>query len=122
MNETIKKLRKEKNMTQIELAEKAGVAVNTIRLYENGKIKPRYDTLLKISDGLEVSISELLQHNTDNIKHRIDDIYFNDQIRHDQVMLQKHIELYNQLTDAGKMLVDDFIALLLENTHFNNKK
>ena len=38
------------------MAEKAGIAVNSFRLYEAGKRQPKYETLQKIANALNVSI------------------------------------------------------------------
>ena len=50
--ERIKKARKAAKFTQIELAEMAGIAVNSLRLYESGKREPRLSTLEKIANIL----------------------------------------------------------------------
>ena len=57
--ENLKRLRKEKGLTQRALSTKSGIAEITIRNYEAGKYKPKMDKLLKIADALGVSLSEL---------------------------------------------------------------
>ena len=57
--ERLRSLRKERGLTQIELAEKAGIAVNSVRLYESGKITPKLDSLQKIAGALNVGIETL---------------------------------------------------------------
>ena len=47
--------RKKQGMTQAELAEKAGVSTMTIRRYESGDRKPRFEEVLKISDALSIN-------------------------------------------------------------------
>ena len=47
-------------MTQIELAHAAGMAVNSIRLYEAGKRIPGLNQRIKIADALDCSPSDLL--------------------------------------------------------------
>lgn len=59
-NERLKTARKQARMTQVELAEKAGIAVNSVRLYEAGKIVPKLDTIEKISGALSVDFNWLL--------------------------------------------------------------
>jgi putative transcriptional regulator len=49
-----KELREKKFMTQRELAEKAGVTVETISRLENGKYKPRFSTIKKLAKALGV--------------------------------------------------------------------
>lgn len=57
----LRQIRKEKKLSQIEVAEKANVAVNSIRLYEANKRQPRMDQLQKIASALEIDVTELLQ-------------------------------------------------------------
>lgn len=45
--------RKEKNMTQLELAKKIGTCKNTISRMETLTVYPSFDTLLKIADALD---------------------------------------------------------------------
>mgnify|MGYP002518213785 CR=1 FL=1 len=58
--ERLKNLRKEKGLTQIELAEKAGIAVNSVRLYESGKITPKMDSVEKIAVALNTTVASLM--------------------------------------------------------------
>lgn len=55
----IKKLRKAKKLTQQELADKAGIGLNFMGKIEVAFSKPSLDTLIKIADVLNVTISEL---------------------------------------------------------------
>ena len=76
--EKLKKLRKEKNIYQKELAKFLGVSRPTITQYESGQRKPDYDTLKKIADYFDVSIDYLLgktkeRSSADKIKNAISD-------------------------------------------------
>ena len=53
-------LRNEMGLTQIQVANKAGIAVNSLRLYESGKRMPRYDQMEKIATALNVHPGELM--------------------------------------------------------------
>jgi len=55
----IKKIRKEKNLTQQQLADKIGKGLNFMGKIEIAFSKPRLDTLIDIANALEVSVSEL---------------------------------------------------------------
>ena len=55
----IAKLRKQKNMTQQELAKKLGVTDRAISKWENGRGLPDYSLLQNLCDALSVSINEL---------------------------------------------------------------
>lgn len=56
----IANLRKEKNLTQSELAEKMGVNVKSVSRWENGKTMPDLSMLPMLAKELNVEISELL--------------------------------------------------------------
>ena len=55
----IAELRKEKNMTQQELADKLGVTDRAISHWENGRRLPDYSLLKDLCDVLSISINEL---------------------------------------------------------------
>ena len=56
----IKDARKERSMTQAELAQKVGLATITIRQYENGAREPKFDTLRKIAQALDCELTDLI--------------------------------------------------------------
>lgn len=62
----IQTARKAKKLTQKQLAEKLGVATGTIQQYELGKRTPGLETVLDISDALEVSSSYFFGAPIDN--------------------------------------------------------
>lgn len=63
VGENIKKIRKEKGMTQKELADKCNIIYQTIGKYERNILKPKYETLYKIAEALDVSLNMLLDSN-----------------------------------------------------------
>lgn len=70
--DTIREIRIRKGLTQIELAQAAGIAVNSLRLYEQGKRYPKQAALQRISDALGVSDFSFLRKERDKL-HRIID-------------------------------------------------
>jgi transcriptional regulator with XRE-family HTH domain len=58
--EKIRQIRKEKGMTQEELAKKVGVKRAVISKYESGSIEPSLTQLQKIADALEVPFGNLV--------------------------------------------------------------
>lgn len=52
--------RKEKNLTQMQLAEILGVSNKTISKWENGNCMPDYSVIKPLCDELEITISELM--------------------------------------------------------------
>ena len=55
----IKKLRISKGLTQKQLADLCGIAEPNLRKYELGKQNPKIETVEKIANALNVSVSEL---------------------------------------------------------------
>lgn len=59
--EKVRQLRKDKKMSQIELAQAIGVTSRTIQLYESGKNLPRYrETYRKLAEALSCDVNDLL--------------------------------------------------------------
>ena len=56
----IQELRKEKGLTQVELAEKLGVSNRTVSKWENGNNLPDYSMFNILCEELNISINELL--------------------------------------------------------------
>ena len=52
--------RKEKNLTQEQLAEKLGVSNKTISKWENGKCMPDYSVIKNLCEDLEITVAELM--------------------------------------------------------------
>jgi len=59
----LSKLRKERKLTQTELAELLDIQPRLVGRWEQGKGKPQFDYLLKLADVLEVSLDRLLRGN-----------------------------------------------------------
>ncbi|CAA0220393.1 helix-turn-helix domain-containing protein [Tenacibaculum maritimum] len=58
----IKQLREEKEIDQKSFAFDCEIGRTQLYMIEKGRTNPRLLTLMKIADGLEISISELLQN------------------------------------------------------------
>ena len=56
----LKDLRKEKGITQLQLAMELNMSQNTISRYETGERQAGYDELIKIANYFNVSIDYLL--------------------------------------------------------------
>ena len=59
IGERIKALRKEKGITQKELADRLGVSASMVGQYETGVRKPKYETIQKIADSLGITTAEI---------------------------------------------------------------
>jgi transcriptional regulator with XRE-family HTH domain len=53
----LKSLRESAGLSQPALAERAGIGVSTLRHFEYGRREPTYATLVKLANGLGVSLS-----------------------------------------------------------------
>ena len=60
IGEFLRDLRKEKDMTQEELAEKFGVSSRSVSRWENGITMPELGILVELADFYEVDIKELI--------------------------------------------------------------
>lgn len=69
VNENIKRIRKERGLTQKRLGEICGIAEPNIRKYENGKQNPKLETVEKIASALGVSAFELMGVEYFNLKY-----------------------------------------------------
>lgn len=57
--ERVRKLRNQKKMSQLDLAQRSKLDLTTINEIENGNREPMLRTIWKISNGLEVKLFEL---------------------------------------------------------------
>ena len=56
--------RKKKGLTQASVSQAAGIAVNSLRLYEAGKRKPNIETLIHIAEALGVDPYSIMDFDT----------------------------------------------------------
>lgn len=63
IHKKLKQLRKFEGLTQQELAEKLGIGRVNYTRYENGTVRPDYETLLLIADFYEITLDELFDRN-----------------------------------------------------------
>lgn len=118
----IKKLRKEKKLTQSDLAFLVGVKTITIRKYESDERKPNIDMLTKLAKSLEVNISDLL--GVDELINNIDldiDKIKNISLSHKDINYNK---LIDNLTNVGvkeliNSTIEDILFLATNSTELN---
>ena len=70
INENIKYFRKEKGLSQEELAVKLHVVRQTVSKWENGLSVPDADVLIRLADVLDISVSQLLGIETEQNNHQ----------------------------------------------------
>jgi len=63
-------IRKEKNMSQDQLAKILGATSTTIGRYERDEVKPSIDVAVKIAEALEVSLDYLAELSNSDLKDK----------------------------------------------------
>ena len=108
--ERLKELRKEKNMTQVQLAEALGVSKGTIAMWEIGKREPNFETLNRLSDIFDKRIDYILGYSNDASSPQVtaEDI---DQLGRWEVedQFREVIMAYLSLDEYGKTAVESLI-------------
>lgn len=109
VGESIKEKRKERKLSQNQLAKKAGIAQATLSAIESSTKSPAVDTVEKLADALECSISELLGEKQDG------QIFLSDR-------QQYLLELYSQLNDAGQDFLLSQAESILQQSAFRKDR
>lgn len=105
-NESFRELRKEKKITQIELAKIFNVSHGTIANWETGNREPDIKTLTKIADYFNVSIDKLFGREKENTSI---DIGLNLSDREKQI-----IELYKKCNPNDQNIIYGYIQAKTE--------
>lgn len=69
----LERLRKARQLTQDELAKRAGISQGAICQYENGAIMPKAEIALKLAECLGTTVENLLKGGESNGKAETDD-------------------------------------------------
>lgn len=109
----IRSARLQKGLTQAELAEKAAIAINSIRLYESGKRVPKIDNLQKIADALNVSIQYLAPSFVTDSKDGdgIVDLLNDEKLNKSVSEFSKRISVICQIEDNEKRLLSAYHSM-----------
>ena len=124
----ISQKRKEKNLTQEQLAEKLGVSNKTISKWETGKCMPDYSVIKNLCEELDITVAELMDGESAEEKsvRTYDDEQIMDLLRRTQELEKQKDFLYGILlivmgialqslshTIGGSDVKDFFSGLLL---------
>lgn len=101
--ERIKKLRKQKGMTQKQLSEELGIANNSLSRYEIGERNPPFDMLEKIAAALGVQTWELL---CDDVSKGLADVYVKTSIINNQETFEAYEDLKEVASEVANRLID----------------
>ncbi|EJT8453874.1 XRE family transcriptional regulator [Listeria monocytogenes] len=95
----LKKLRKNENLTQDQLASKIGITRDTLANYETGRREPDFTTLKNIASYFEVSTDYLLGKeefdNSDLLAAHIDD----DLTEEERIEIEKYLKFIRSQRD-----------------------
>ena len=99
MIRNLKELRKEKGISQKQLADVVCVSQQSINKYENHNIEPDINTLVRIADYFDTSVDYLIGHS--EIRRRIEPVNSYDLNEEES----KLIEGYRKLSQSQKKCI-----------------
>lgn len=105
----ISKCRKDKNITQEELAEKLSVSNKTVSRWENGVNMPDYSVLKDLCNILDIDINELLSGEKDN-KETIENL---DMILKEYYKMKKQKEKLKKIIIIGGVILYPILVLIV---------
>lgn len=129
----IKEYRKNKGMTQAEVAKKAGISEISIRKYESGERKPKLETIRKIAAALDVHIGSLTENWAEFSQEEIKkDLILNNKSRPLNALIPEPIQtqsatekillkMIRELNDNGKYEAFKLIDSLRQLDQYTNK-
>jgi len=113
--------RKEKNLTQEELAEKLNVSNKSVSRWENGKNMPDYSVLNDLCNILDININELLSGEKDN-KETIENL---DMILKEYYKMKKQKERLKKIIIIGTVVTIQILlvvfTILIINYEYDNR-
>lgn len=108
----IKQLRKQKGLTQAELAELLNVGLSTVAMWENGKRTPNFKLLNDLSDMFDKKIDYILGTSDDDRSPKLNDIEISQLGKWAlENECRKVINDYLSLDEFGKAAVESLIQL-----------
>ncbi|RVU69825.1 XRE family transcriptional regulator [Lactobacillus xujianguonis] len=101
LSENLKRIRKEKGLSQTELGKRIEMSPQAIHYYETGKREPNYETLRHLAGVLSVSIADLVMDKADEFEDQ------NRQLENDNDDLtEENQQLYDENQDLKDKLED----------------
>jgi transcriptional regulator with XRE-family HTH domain len=134
LGQRIKFFREQLGLTQVQLAENAGISSKAIGRYELGKRTPPVDIANSIATALGISLNELLnpeaiRENPDGIKVKIPVDIFNLDLEELQAKLDARsakleivIKQFDRLNEAGQQELIDYVTALTRMTKYKLDK
>ncbi len=110
IGENIKRIRKEKGLTQQQLAELVGIKDSGVRQYESGKYTPRTSRVREIAKALDVQVWEIdeslkdLYTSIDRWNNEHDTETLSDESKTSEILI-------SLLGDDNASIINDFLSL-----------
>lgn len=116
MQNRLKELRHEKNLTLRELGEKVGMRNSTLSQYENNKREPKLKTWQKLADFFNVPVDYLLGISKDRSTLTIDDLNTEEQEAYEHIrdtLSQEYPQTRPEFnwSKIGQLLINSDIAV-----------
>ena len=105
----IAKLRKEKNLSQAQLAKETGLTRQAISLYEIGKREPKLETWVKLADFFNVPVPYLQGITFKDFKFGSNDSF--EQIAYDYGLLDNYAEFANNISEDKRKTISEAVVL-----------
>ena len=110
----ITECRKEKNLTQEELAEKLGVSSKSISRWENGTTRPDYSKLKELCKELDINVNEFLSG------ERIEERNYMKKAEENFINLKKNVDKTLKILKFIRLIsIIIIIGALAVNVYFN---
>lgn len=106
----LKTLRTKKGISQQTLADAIGSSQQSINKYENHKIEPDIDTLIKIADYFETSVDYLIGHT--DIDRVIEDVKKYDLGASESELIDNYRKLSPKQRDSIESVIGNYLELL----------
>lgn len=119
----IKKLRKKKGVSQLQLAEAIGVKKNTVSTWERGTRKPDLNALCLLSEYFDVSLEYLLGTSDEEetrFKPSQEDLDFY-ALSEKADEIKESTELLCRLSDKSRKIVEELIASIYRTENRNDE-
>lgn len=113
VGEKIRAIRKSKNLTQTDVAQKAHIAVNSLRLYEVGKRTPNLDQLKSIAQAMGCSLFELFDEKWPNLEYQ--EYSFSE-------VEQRLVSNFGKLNEEGQLRAVERVEELTEIPRYQRKE
>ncbi len=117
----LRDLRKEKGLTQEQLAERFNVSQRTVSRWETGSVTPDLDVLLQLAAFYEVDLRTMLDGEpvkaqmTTETKETVQQIVIFDQVIRERALRERRIRIW-----AGSYLAGCFLNILISLIAFNS--